>query len=93
VTPAVAAFTTITQAGESGGRDQMATVTGRNGVDVDRLVATVGAVQGDPNVAQFTFRARSSWETGGRNRGTIQEFEHAGATSTERPAPFELVGD
>jgi uncharacterized OsmC-like protein len=93
VTPAVAAFTTITQAGESGGRDQMATVTVRNGVDVDRLVATIGAVQGDPNVAQFTFRARSSWETGGRNRGEIREFEHMGATTTDRPQAFELTGD
>ncbi len=71
----------------------MSTVTVRNGVDVDRLVATVGAVHSDPAVAQSTFRARSSWETGGRNRGTIGEFEHAGASSTERSVPFELIGD
>ena len=71
----------------------MATITIRNGVDVDRLVATVGAVQGDQNVAKFTFRARSSWETGGRNRGEIAEFEHAGATTTDRPKAFELIGD
>ena len=71
----------------------MATIAARNGVEVDRLVATVGAVQGDPAVAQFTFRARSTWERGGRNRGAIQEFEHAGATTTERPEPFELIGD
>ncbi|HXI82070.1 MAG TPA: OsmC family protein [Verrucomicrobiae bacterium] len=71
----------------------MATVTVRNGVDVDRLVATVGAVQTDPNVAQFTFRARSSWETGGRNRGEIREFEHMGAATADRPQAFELIGD
>ncbi len=71
----------------------MATITIRNGVDVDRLVATIGAVQGDPNVAKLTFRARSNWETGGRNRGEIREFEHAGATSAERPEAFELIGD
>jgi len=71
----------------------MATITIRNGVDVDRLVATVGAVQGDPNIAKFTFRARSSWDTGGRNKGEIREFEHAGATTTERPKAFELIGD
>ena len=70
----------------------MATNTIRNGVDVDRLVATVGAVQGDQNVAKFTFRARSSWETGGRNRGEIREFEHAGGTTT-RPEAFHLIGD
>jgi uncharacterized OsmC-like protein len=71
----------------------MATIANRNGVDVDRLVATVGAVQADPNVAKFTFRARSSWESGARNKGEIREFEHAGGTSTERPKAFELTGD
>lgn len=71
----------------------MVTTTTRNGVDVDRLVATVEAVQGDPNLAKFTFRARSSWESGGRNKGEIREFEHAGATTTERPTAFELIGD
>jgi uncharacterized OsmC-like protein len=71
----------------------MATIASRNGVDVDRLVATVGAVRADPNVAKFTFRARSSWQSGGRNKGEIREFEHAGATTTERPKAFELTGD
>jgi uncharacterized OsmC-like protein len=71
----------------------MATITNRNGVDVDRLIATVGAVQADPNLAKFTFRARSSWETGGLNKGEIREFEHAGVTTSERPRAFELVGD
>jgi uncharacterized OsmC-like protein len=70
----------------------MATTMTRNGVDVDRLVATIGAVHDDPKVAQFTFRARSSWASGGRNKGAIREFEHAGAT-TERPTAFELIGD
>jgi uncharacterized OsmC-like protein len=73
--------------------DSMATIANRNGVDVERLVATVGAVQADDNVAKFTFRARSTWETGGRNKGEIREFEHAGATTTERPQAFELIAD
>lgn len=71
----------------------MATIAARNGVDVERLVATVGAVRGDANVAQFTFRARSTWESGARNRGEIQVFEHMGATTSERAEPFELLGD
>jgi uncharacterized OsmC-like protein len=71
----------------------MATVATRNGVDVERLVATVGAVQGNPNLATFTFRARSSWESGGRSKGEIREFEHAGLATTERQEPFELIGD
>jgi uncharacterized OsmC-like protein len=71
----------------------MATVTTRNGVDVDRLVATVGAVEQDPRLASFTFRARSEWQAGGRSRGEIREFEHAGAPTSERTAAFELIGD
>lgn len=71
----------------------MATITNRNGVDVERLVATVGAVRADASIAMFTFRARSHWESGGRNRGEIREFEHAGATTTERPQGFQLTGD
>ncbi len=71
----------------------MATITARNGVDVDRLVATIGAVQNDPAVARFTFKAASRWESGARNHGTIGEFVHAGAPTTERPTPFELIGD
>jgi uncharacterized OsmC-like protein len=71
----------------------MATITMRNGVDVDRLVATIGAVQGNAEIGKFTFKARSTWEKGGRNRGEIREFEHAGATTTERADAFELTGD
>ena len=37
----------------------MATTTTRNGVDVDRLVATIGAIQADSSVATFTFRPRA----------------------------------
>jgi len=71
----------------------MATITSRNGVDVDRLIATIGAVQSDANVASFTFRATSSWETGGRNHGEIGAFEHAGTPTADRAEPFRLVGD
>jgi uncharacterized OsmC-like protein len=71
----------------------MATTATRNGVDIDRLIATVGAVQGDSSIASFTFRARSTWESGGRNRGEIREFEHSGVVTTERPEAFKLIGD
>jgi uncharacterized OsmC-like protein len=83
----------LSEAPEHRQEDSMATIANRNGVDVERLVATVGAVQADANVAKFTFRARSTWETGGRNKGDIREFEHAGATTTERSQAFELIGD
>jgi len=70
----------------------MATITVRNGVNVDQLVATIGAIQADPKVASFTFKAASTWEDGGRSRGAIGGFVHAGAT-TDRGATFQLIGD
>jgi uncharacterized OsmC-like protein len=69
-----------------------ATSTIRNGIDVDRLVATIDAIKQNPTVGTFTFRARSEWESGARNRGQIGEFEHAGST-TQRSQAFSLVGD
>lgn len=57
----------------------MATVTVRNGVDVDRLVGTIDAIKGDAGIARFTFRARTDWEDGGRSRAEVSAFTHAGA--------------
>jgi len=71
----------------------MVTVAARNGVDLERLTATIAAVEADPRLAAFTFRAKSVWETGGRSRGTIQEFVHAGQVTAERREAFELIGD
>jgi len=59
----------------------MATITARNGVNVDQLMATIGAVQQDPNVAAFTFKASSTWRSGARNDGEIKDFVHAGAAA------------
>jgi uncharacterized OsmC-like protein len=70
----------------------MATTTIRNGVDVDRLIATIDAIKQDAKVAQFTFRANSAWESGARIQGRIEGFKHAGGESTHSQA-FELTGD
>lgn len=70
----------------------MATITVRNGVNVDQLVATIGAIQSDTKVAAFTFKARSTWQDGGRSLGEIRDFVHAGSTS-DRGTTFQLVGD
>jgi uncharacterized OsmC-like protein len=70
----------------------MATVIARNGVNVDQLMATIGAVQQDPNVAAFTFKASSTWRSGARNDGEIKDFVHAGQPVV-RPDAFRLVGD
>ena len=70
----------------------MATVTARNGIDVEQLVATIGAIQADSNIAAFTFRATTDWAVGTRNDGEIQGFRHAGQ-NVDRPTPYRLVGD
>jgi uncharacterized OsmC-like protein len=69
------------------------TKTIRNGIDVDQLLATIDAINNDPRVATFTFRATSSWQGGTHNRGEIAGFVHAGAQDTSRAAAFALQGD
>jgi uncharacterized OsmC-like protein len=61
-----------------------------NGVDVDRMGATIQAVQKNPGLAAFQFRAKNQWITGGHNRSTIQSFYGAGQEDTIRTAPFVL---
>ena len=70
----------------------MATVTVRNGIDVDQLVATIGAIESQPSIGSFTFKAGTTWENGTINRGEIGDFIHNGEVA-ERPEPFHLTGD
>lgn len=56
----------------------MATTMTTNGVDVDRLVQTIGAIEKDPGIGNFTFKARTDWTTGGTSAGRIAAFSHAG---------------
>jgi uncharacterized OsmC-like protein len=69
------------------------TVTVRNGVDVDQLIETIGAIQADPGIASFTFRASSSWRGGTYNVGRIAGFVHAGVEDASRIDGFTLDGD
>ena len=64
-----------------------------NGVDLDRLVATVNAVKENPDLARFTFRAQNEWTGGGSSRTSIQGFYGAGQEDSSRSRPFILVGD
>ncbi len=64
-----------------------------NGVDVGRLVATVEAIQANPELARFKFRATSEWVDGGRSRTRIQGFYGAGQEDASRERPFVLEGD
>ena len=65
----------------------------RNGVNVDQLVGTVQAIQGDPELARFRFRASTTWPGGGSSRTAIQGFYGAGAEDTSRAGPFVIEGD
>ncbi|HWO72737.1 MAG TPA: OsmC family protein, partial [Dehalococcoidia bacterium] len=71
----------------------MTTATIRNGVNVSQLTETVEAIKRQPELARFSFRARTVWETGGRSRTTIKGFYGAGQEDTSREAPFTLIGD
>lgn len=72
---------------------QTNSVTINNGIDVDQLVETIGAIGDDPGLARFTFRARSRWQNGTHNIGEIGSFTHAGDEDQSRAAPFVLHGD
>jgi uncharacterized OsmC-like protein len=67
--------------------------THRNGVDVDRLLGTISAIERDPTLARFTFRAETDWVGGGRSRTHIQGFYGAGSEDASRDEPFVLEGD
>lgn len=64
-----------------------------NGVDVEKLVATVGALKDSPSLADFTFRAQTKWAGGGQSRTAIKGFFGPGAEDTSRHEPFVLLGD
>ena len=58
--------------------------TSRNGVDVDALFGTINVVKGQPELAQFTFRASNTWVDGTWRPGATQP------TPTAFPADREL---
>jgi len=64
-----------------------------NGVDVDQLMDTIKAIEENPDLANFAFRAHNEWISGGHSQTTIQEFYGAGQTDTSRNEPFVLDGD
>jgi uncharacterized OsmC-like protein len=71
----------------------MSTSSTVNGVDLDRLNATIDAVTADPGLGRFQFRARNHWIDGGHSRTTIQGFYGAGQEDTTRELPFLVDTD
>ncbi|ADX74144.1 putative redox protein, regulator of disulfide bond formation [Pseudarthrobacter phenanthrenivorans Sphe3] len=69
------------------------TTTRHNGIDVDGLMATIGAVKANPALGSFTFKATSTWRGGTRNSGVIRGFTQAGQPDQSRTEDFRLEGD
>ena len=66
--------------------------TSMNGINVEALHDTVKAVQAEPEIAAFTFRAQNNWVSGGVNRTVIDGYFGACEEHT-RSDPFVLVND
>ena len=64
-----------------------------NGVNVDQLMQTINAIEENPSLAHFTFKAENEWIEGGHSRTTIKEFRGAGEDGSSRTQAFELHGD
>ena len=62
----------------------------RNGVDTDRMFATLDLIKAQPELARFQFRASNRWIDGAHNRSTIQGFYAAGGEDASRAEAFEL---
>lgn len=62
-----------------------------NGLDVERMIATVDAIKSEPSLGRFEFRARNRWIDGGENRSTIRDFHGAGREDDSRTEAFEFT--
>ena len=64
-----------------------------NGVNVPALRETIGAIQQDPTLGDFHFRATNRWLGGARNRSTIKGFYGAGKEDDTRTEPYVFEND
>jgi uncharacterized OsmC-like protein len=62
----------------------------RNGVDTEKMFATLDLIMAQPELAKFQFRATNRWIDGAHNRSTIKGFYAAGAEDGSRAEAFEL---
>lgn len=65
--------------------------TKRNGLDLVQMEQTVQALSDNPDLAQFEFRARNTWVSGGENRSRIRDFFGAGQEDNSRAQDWEFV--
>lgn len=64
-----------------------------NGVDVNQLMETIQAIQDQPDLARFQFRARTAWLRGAVSQTRIESFHGAGDEDSSRTHPFTLDAD
>lgn len=74
------------------------TATVVNGIDTSVLFATLDAVKGMPEAAQFQFRVNNEWVSGTHSRGTVHSYFGVGEERTHQQEwtfdadhPVELV--
>lgn len=65
--------------------------TTMNGLDLEAMAQTLAALTANPELAQFQFRARNRWISGGENRSMIKDFYGAGAEDTSRTEGWEFT--
>ncbi len=65
----------------------------KNGVNVDQLMATIEAVQENPALAKFEFRAKNNWINGGHCVSSVNGFYGVGEEDTTRQKSFSMEAD
>jgi uncharacterized OsmC-like protein len=66
------------------------TDTFRNGVDTEKMFATLDLIKEQPELARFQFRATNRWIDGAHNRSAIKDFYAAGGEDESRGEAFQL---
>jgi organic hydroperoxide reductase OsmC/OhrA len=66
------------------------THTVRNGVDTEKLFATLDVIKAQPELAKFQFRVSNRWIDGSHNRSTIKDFYAPGGEDTTRSEAFVI---
>ena len=64
--------------------------TVRNGVDTAQMYGTLDAINANPELGVFQFRASNRWLGGAHNRSTIRSFYGAGQEDDSRAEAFSI---
>ena len=63
-----------------------------NGGTVGRVMDVIGAIEQNPENAQFQFRLNNHWENAGLNRSRIQGYFAVGREQDTRKKPYQGTG-